>query len=213
MKIQKNSEHLGKYLLIIKPDGSKYFNEIVKILAENQVNILSMKCRKLSNEEVENVYKDHKAKYFFSGLLAYMTMDKCHILAVEASKDCINKAKSTIRELARIYSDRQVLPSLLEMLKSIPQEDAVKLDVGKFSEKFVSEYLKTFDGIHCSDVESASREVKIFFDADELGCIDFNPQKSAAIVCDKVKMSEIHQKSKHAAEPEGQHFNFFNCSH
>jgi nucleoside diphosphate kinase len=211
--MQKNVEPREKYLLIIKPDGNKYFNEIFKILYENQVNILSIKCRKLSNEEVENVYKEHKSKYFFGGLLAYMTMDKCYILAVESSRESIHKAKSTIRELARINADQQVLPSLLEMLKSIQQIDTLKLNVGMFSEKFVCEYLKTFDGIHCSDVESASREVDIFFDEDELKCIDFNLEKSARIVLDKVKTSEAHQKSKNPAESEGQHFNFFNCSH
>lgn len=200
------SEKTG--LVIIKPDGIGYFDYIIDILKKKDIRILSLKSKRLMKSEVEDVYREHKGRYFFNSLVDYMLMGKCFLLAVRGHYSNIESAKKEIRELAKKQGGLLAVQSLSIAVNSTKISEAA--DISQFIEKFVNEYSRTFDGIHCSDFDSADREVSLFFEEDDLAEPDFNIEHSTAIVCQKLIAAQEHQKSALTNAEENYRPSFFN---
>lgn len=195
-------------LVIIKPDGIGYFDYIIDILKKKDIRILSLKSKRLMKSEVEDVYREHKGRYFFNSLVDYMLMGKCFLLAIRGDYSNIESAKKEIRELAKKQGGLLAVQSLSIAVNSTKISEAA--DISQFIEKFVNEYSRTFDGIHCSDFDSADREVSLFFDEDDLAEPDFNIEHSTAIVCQKLIAAQEHQKSALTNAAENYRPSFFN---
>lgn len=195
-------------LMIIKPDGIGYFNNIIDILKKKDIRILSLKSKRLVRSEVEDVYREHKGRYFFNSLVDYMLMGKCFLLAVRGEYSNIESAKKEIRELAKKQGGLLAGQSLSVAINSTKISETA--DISQFIEKFVNEYSRTFDGIHCSDFDSADREVSLFFDEEDLVEPVFNIEHSTAIVCQKLMAAQEHQKSALTNDAENYRPGFFN---
>ncbi len=203
---EKNFEK--NFLMIVKPDGIRYFHSIIEVLEKNQIKILSIKSKHLIQSEVEDVYQEHRGRYFFNTLVDYMLMGKCFLLAVRANFPVIESAKKEIREIAKKQGAQFAAESLTVAVNSTKISETA--DIGNFIQKFVNEYVRTFDGIHCSDAESAEREVTLFFDPSELKEPGFNVEHSTAIVCQKLIDSQENQKAVSNSDSDHYKPTFFN---
>ena len=199
---------INKCLMIIKPDGMQYFGEIIEILNRNKIKILSIKSRQLNKTEVEEVYRDHKGRYFFGPLVDYMTMGKCCVFAIKADFSVIESAKKQIRLFAREFATTLAGRALAVAVNQTKTTELV--DVNEYITNFLKEYQRTFDGIHCSDIDSAERELEIFFESSELCEFDFNLERSVEIVSNKVQLAQENQRSLIDKAFENYSPNFFN---
>lgn len=70
---------------IIKPDAVKNGNtgEILSMIEKDGFRIVGMKMRRLGKHEAEAFYAVHKARPFYSGLVAFMTEGPVVVLALE----------------------------------------------------------------------------------------------------------------------------------
>lgn len=76
-----------KTFAIIKPDAvaAKNSGKIIDIIEQNGFDILDIKKLKLTKDQAENFYAEHKGKPFFNGLVKFMTSGSVIIMVL--SKD------------------------------------------------------------------------------------------------------------------------------
>ena len=131
--------------LMVKPDGVQrgICGEIVSRFEKKGLKLVAMKLMVIPKEVAENHYGEHKDKPFFSSLISYITSGPVLAMVWEGES-----AVSVCRNM---------------MGKTNPKESAPGTIRGDFG-------MQTgMNIIHGSDsVESAEREISIFFKPEEL---------------------------------------------
>ena len=137
-----------KTLVIIKPDGiqKNIIGEIISRIEKKGLKILNMKMIKLSRELAEKLYEEHRNKPFFKSLVNFITSAPIIVMIVEG-EDVI----SIFRSMMGPTDPKNAAPG------------TIRGDYGTDIERNI---------IHGSDsIESAKREVDLFFPEEQEGVI------------------------------------------
>ena len=130
---------------IIKPDATKR-NLIGKIVArfeEEGLTIAAMKMKKLSREEAEGFYAEHKERPFFGELVEFMCSHPVVLMALKG-ENAVKKNR--------------------DIMGATNPADAAEGTIRKLFAQSVGE-----NSVHGSDsLESAKRELSYFFPGIEL---------------------------------------------
>ncbi len=140
--------------LMVKPDGVQrgLCGEIVSRFEKKGLKIVGMKMMTISRETAENHYGEHKGKPFFPSLISYITSGPVLAMVLEGEN-----AVSVCRTM---------------MGKTNPAESAPGTIRGDYA------MVTGMNIIHGSDsVESAKREISIFFRPEELVSYDRTADK------------------------------------
>jgi len=131
--------------VMVKPDGVQrgLCGEIISRLERKGLKIVAMKFMVIKKETAETHYGEHKGKGFFNGLIKFITSGPVLAMVLEG-----DNAVAVCRNL---------------MGKTNPQDSAPGTIRGDFG------MVLGMNLIHGSDsVESAKREISIFFKPEEL---------------------------------------------
>ncbi len=131
---------MEKTLAIIKPNitAKNRIGRIITIIEEEGFNITRLLMKKLSKEETELFYSEHKGKAFFENLVKFMTSEKVVLLVLEAEN-----AVERWRKIMGVTDPQKAAPQTIRQL---------------YGESIEA------NAVHGSDSqESAKREIKIFF--------------------------------------------------
>ena len=149
--LDKMNEEGGKLMdkeatfLYIKPDGVErgLVGEVISRIERKGLKIKQLKMIRMSREEALELYKEHEGKDFFEKLIEFVTRGPVVLIVVEGPR-----AVEAVRNL-------------------VGKTDGVKASPGTIRGDFS---LSTRENIvHASDsVESAQREMKIFFKESNL---------------------------------------------
>lgn len=140
--------------LMVKPDGVQrgLVGEILNRFEKKGLKIVAAKFMTISKETAENHYGEHKGKKFFDSLISYITSGPVFAMVLEGEG-----AVAVCRNM---------------MGKTNPQESAPGTIRGDFG------MVTGVNLIHGSDsVESAEREISIFFKPEELMSYDRSADK------------------------------------
>ena len=140
--------------LMVKPDGVQrgLCGEILSRFEKKGLKIVAMKMMVISKETAENHYGEHKGKPFFPSLISYITSGPVMAMVLEGEN-----AVSVCRGM---------------MGKTNPAESAPGTIRGDYA------MVTGMNIIHGSDsVESAKREISIFFKPEELVSYDRTADK------------------------------------
>lgn len=76
---------MEKTFSIIKPDAvaRNLIGAIVKFFEDNDIKIKAMLMKKLSKEEAQNFYIEHKERPFYGSLVSYMTSGPVVLMVLE----------------------------------------------------------------------------------------------------------------------------------
>ncbi|CAA9567926.1 MAG: Nucleoside diphosphate kinase [uncultured Thermomicrobiales bacterium] len=130
-------------LVIIKPDAVQrgLTGEILARYERRGLRIVALKLEVVSRETAERHYAEHEGKPFFAGLVDYITSSPSVVLILEGPD-----AIGVVRTMNGATRPAEAVPGTIR--------GDFGLTVGR-------------NLVHASDsVESAAREVGIFFDAD-----------------------------------------------
>ncbi|MEA1990024.1 MAG: nucleoside-diphosphate kinase [Pseudomonadota bacterium] len=130
---------------IIKPDAvsRNLIGQITQRFEDNGLRIVASKMKRLTTEEAENFYAEHKGREFYEPLVAYMTSAPIIVQVLEG-EDAIAK-------------NRQIMGAT----------DPAKAEEGTIRADFALSVRE--NSAHGSDSpESAAREIAFFFNDDEL---------------------------------------------
>jgi nucleoside-diphosphate kinase len=136
---------LERTLTIIKPDGVEqgHIGDIIRILEANQFKIRAAKMLHLSKDQAAGFYAVHRGKFFFEGLLSYISSGPVLVMVLER-EDAIAR----LREL---------------MGATNPE----KADAGTIRRLYATSLER--NAIHGSDgPDTAKTEIAYFFNALEL---------------------------------------------
>ncbi len=132
-------------LVLIKPDGVQrgLIGQIITRLERRGLKLMGMKFMQVSNELASTHYEAHVGKPFYEGLVSYITSSPI-VAMVWEEKDAIQIVRTTMGAT-----------------------NAATAAPGTIRGDFAVEIGRNL--VHGSDgVESAAREVSLFFEADEL---------------------------------------------
>lgn len=132
-------------LSIIKPDATRrnITGKVNSYLEKVGLEIVAQKMLKLTKEQAENFYLEHKARPFFSSLIDYMISNRV-VVQVLKGKDAVLKNR--------------------EVMGATNPSDAMNGTIRKDFALTIEE-----NTIHGSDsLESAKREIAFFFKNDEI---------------------------------------------
>ena len=153
-------------LVLIKPDGLKrsLTGNVLARLAETKLIIIAAKVTTVSKKLAEDHYRQLKDKPFFGELVKYL-MGEYH----------------TKRVMALIYFGEDAIKKVRAICGSTNPEEAdpssIRGSFGRITTKGVFENV-----IHASgNTEDATREIKLWFDPDEIVADDLFPTKEATI--------------------------------
>jgi len=130
---------------IIKPDAvsRNLIGQITQRFEDNGLRVVASKMKRLTTEEAENFYAEHKGREFYEPLVAYMTSAPIIVQVLEG-EDAIAK-------------NRQIMGAT----------DPSKAEKGTIRADFALSVRE--NSAHGSDSpESAAREIAFFFNDDEL---------------------------------------------
>lgn len=152
-------------LVVIKPDGLKksLTGNILTKLSETKLIIIAAKVVVVSKELAEEHYKQLKDKPFFADLIDY-----------------IRGAHHTNRVIAFVYHGENALAKIRQIAGATNPEEADSISIrgmyGRITTKGLFENV-----IHASsDPKEAEREIKLWFQPDEI-VIDLYPSTKKAI--------------------------------
>ncbi len=132
-------------LVMIKGDGHarRLVGTIIMEIEKMALNLAGIKMLRLSSEQLDTLYQEHKERFFYPRLRAYMQMGPVTLLAV---------------------SGENVVAKLLEVKGKNPLAEREQQTLrGKYGINMA------VDTIHCSDsVPDGQKEVGLFFRPDEL---------------------------------------------
>lgn len=134
-----------KTLSIIKPDATKrnLIGKIVTRFEESGLRIAAMKLKRLSKEEAEGFYAEHKERPFFGELVSFMISEPVVLMVLEGEN-----AVEKNREIMGATNPADAAQGTIR--------HSFALSIGENS-------------VHGSDsATSAAREVSYFFDAKEV---------------------------------------------
>jgi len=128
---------------LIKPDAVNRATEIEKTIAEEGFSIVEKKEVKLTKEDAEKFYEEHKGKPFYDALIEYMTQGP--VLAyILSGEEAVSKWRGALGPTS-VSKARQDAPSSLRARFGDPDNDS-------------------HNGTHGSDSHaSATREIQFFF--------------------------------------------------
>jgi nucleoside diphosphate kinase len=132
-------------LSIIKPDAVKnhYIGSIVSRFEDEKLNIDAIKMTRLTKEQAEKFYAEHRERPFFNDLVEFMTSGPIVAIVLEGN-DAIAKNR-----------------------KIMGATDPKKADKGTLRADFAESM--TRNAVHGSDSpEAAQREIQFFFKTDEI---------------------------------------------
>ncbi|MDO7788032.1 nucleoside-diphosphate kinase [Desulforamulus aquiferis] len=131
--------------LMVKPDGVQrgLVGQIISRFEQRGYKIVGLKMMQIARETAEKHYGEHAGKPFFTGLVDFITSGPVVAMVVEG-KDVV----VTAREMMGATNPLKAIPGTIRGTYGV--------DVGR-------------NVIHGSDsVESANREIAIFFKPEEL---------------------------------------------
>ena len=141
---------MERTLIILKPDAVQrgLVGEIVTRFERKGLQIVAMKAMKIPQQLAETHYEPHRGKPFYPGLVKFMTSSPVIVLAL-AGKDVITISR---KMMGATFGSKA-------------EPGTIRGDFGVSN---------SFNLIHGSDsLESAQRELGLFFKADEL--VDWTP--------------------------------------
>src|SRR3989338_7019748 len=160
-------------LIIIKPDGlqKSLTGNILTRLAETKLVIIGCKIKAVSRELAESHYQHLKDKPFFEEIVQYL-MGDFH----------------TKRVMAMVYYGDDAIQKVRAVCGATNPEEAepgtIRGSFGRITTKGIYE-----NAIHASsDPKDAEREIKLWFDPDEIVFDDLFPAKEIIISQQKKKI-------------------------
>ncbi len=138
-------ENAERTFLMIKPDGvcRGLIGEVIRRIERKGLKIVAMKMIRVSVTQAEKQYEEHKGKPFYEGLINYITSAPVVVMVVEGKN-----AVKVVRKL-------------------IGATNPADADFGTIRGDFALEIGRNI--VHASDsVESAEREIKIYFTNEEI---------------------------------------------
>ena len=142
---------MEKTLIIIKPDGVQrgLIGAIIGRLEDRGLKIVAMKMIRIDREMAQRHYSEHKGKDFFEALVEYITSCPVVLIILEGPD-----AVSVVRKLLGTTDGRDAAPGTIR---------------GDFGISM------RYNLVHGSDsVESAKREIALFFEPKEVFDYDRN---------------------------------------
>ena len=100
--VKESKDNYVNGFVILKPGFLDHSDEWLKILQDNEWDILDKQTLTLSKEQAEELYKMHKGKDFYDDLCKYMSSGEC--LCCKCYKECsdpiedMDKIKDEIRK-------------------------------------------------------------------------------------------------------------------
>ncbi len=137
--------HAEQTLSIIKPDAveANHIGEIVARFEKGGLKIAAMKMTKLSQQQAQDFYAEHKERPFFADLVTFMTSGPCVVMVLDG-KDAIAQ-------------NRQLMGAT----------DYKKAEPCTIRADFACSHTK--NAVHGSDSPvSAKREIAFFFTPNEI---------------------------------------------
>ena len=145
-----------KTLVIIKPDGLKksLTGNILTRLSETKLRIVGAKVMHVSKELAEEHYFHLKNKPFFNDVIKYL-MGDLH-------------GEEYSRVLALVYKGADAIGKVRKLAGSTNPEEADATSIrGQYGRLTTAGLFENV--LHCSDnEESAEREIKLWFEPDEI---------------------------------------------
>ena len=141
---------MERTLIILKPDAVQrgLSGEIITRFEKKGLQIVGMKMMRIPQQLAETHYEPHKGKPFYPGLVKFMTSSPVVVLAL-AGKDAIAISR---KMMGATFGSKA-------------EPGTIRGDYGVSN---------SFNLIHGSDsLESAQRELGLFFKADEI--VDWTP--------------------------------------
>lgn len=84
---------MEKTLIIVKPNAFENAEQILMFYEYLELKIVSKKTVRLTKEQAEEFYQEHKGESFFADLVTFMTSGPCLFVVLEG-EDAISKARS-----------------------------------------------------------------------------------------------------------------------
>jgi len=136
---------MQRTLSIIKPDGVKrgLIGEVMRMLENNQLNIVAMKMVHMTKAQAEGFYAVHRERPFFESLTTFMSSGPAIVMVLEGEN---------------------VIARYRELMGATNHEEAAE---GTIRKAFASDIEKNV--VHGSDApETASFEISYFFNQLEI---------------------------------------------
>jgi nucleoside-diphosphate kinase len=149
-------------LVIIKPDGlqKSLTGNILTKLSDTRLTIIAAKVKQVSRQLAEEHYKHMKEKPFFEEIVLYL-MGEFHTKRTMALVYYGDDAISRVRQICGATNPEEAAPA------------TIRGSYGRITTKGVYENV-----IHASsDPKDAEREIKLWFEPDEIVHDDLYPTK------------------------------------
>jgi nucleoside-diphosphate kinase len=131
--------------LFLKPNTVRrgLVGEVISRLERRGIKIIAMKMIMATKDQVEELYKEHKGKDFYEDLIEFVLSGPVIVMVLEG-------------------------PRVIDMVRHIiGNTDPLKASPGSIRGEFGMSVTKNI--VHASDsAENAEREMKIFFDEEEI---------------------------------------------
>ena len=157
-------------LVVVKPDGlqKSLTGNILTRLSETRLIIVAAKIRQVSRELAEEHYRHLKDQPFFGEIVKYL-MGEYH----------------TKRCMALVYYGEDAIQKVRRVCGATNTEEAapgtIRGSFGRITTKGVYE-----NAIHASaNIEDAAREIKLWFDPDEIVFDNLFPTKTVSAAPEK----------------------------
>ena len=137
--------HLEKTLSIFKPDiiQKNLIGEIINIFEKKKLKIVAMKMLRLTSQQTEKFYEEHKERPFFKEVVEFMSSSPVVIICLEGEN--------------AIKLNREIMGATNPL---DAKEGTIRKDYGESIDN---------NAVHGSDSpEAAEREIKLFFKEEEL---------------------------------------------
>ncbi len=136
---------MERTLSIIKPDGVKrgLIGDVIKLLEENDLNIVAMKMVHMTKTQAEGFYAVHRERPFFESLTNFMSSGPAVVMILEGD---------------------DVIAKYRDLMGATNYEEAAE---GTIRRRFATDIEKNV--VHGSDApETASVEISYFFNRFEI---------------------------------------------
>ena len=117
------NETLDNYLnsfVILKPEFLDHTNEWIKILQDNEWDILDKQTLTLTNKQAQDLYSMHKGKDFYDDLCKYMCSGDC------CCCKCYKECEDPIGEMEKIKEEVRKKWGKSEMKNAMHSSDSLQ---------------------------------------------------------------------------------------